>query len=365
MTAAEVRRARAASLADVRGANYLPSWSRSSYDAWGPGMDRAQLARELGYARRLGLQAVRVWLALEQGEALDGFLGRVRALLDAAHTRGLGVVLVLFDSCGCEYDEQAPQVGMAEVPGLCVTDPRWPTMLQWAGDRELVGPYELADTPWVGDPMAVIWNTWRPMPAYRRLVDPMRRAELSDYVEAVLGLARTHPALRAVELINEPFLSPSAQGRDLAPIVQLYVDAYETARRVAPEVPLAVGAANAADAALHDDNLGGELDLVSVHCYGGADELGAEIAACRELGGQRPVVLSEWGCFPGLPDDGQDQVYRERTAALDRLGVGWFAFHLVAGYGPFALSALLYPNGTMRPAARFLRGHLAATAGRP
>ena len=356
--AAQWRADRVERLSAVRGANYLPSWSRSAYDAWGIRMEREQLARELGYATSLGFDAIRVWLALDEHGDVQAFVSQIGVLLDAAYACGLTVVLVLFDSCGCKYESDAKQIRVETLPALASPDPRWRQLTEWAGDRDLVGPHELIQTPWVGDPMAVIWNTWRPMPAYGLLLDPAGRRDRREYVEAILTTAAGHPALLAAELVNEPFLSPAAQGLDVAPVVQLYQDCYELAREVAPSVPLGIGAADATDAVIHDGNLDGELDFVSTHCYGDADELRAEVTVARNLAGGRPVVLSEWGCFPGLADEQHEQVYRHRAVALRELDVAWFAFHLVAGYGPFALSALIYPNGTMRPAARFLREHL-------
>ena len=82
---------------DVRGVNYVPSYSRNDIQTW-MDYDAATVERELGYARDVGLNAVRVFLSVFPWVADRGaFLARYDHLVAACAARGIRPLVVLFD----------------------------------------------------------------------------------------------------------------------------------------------------------------------------------------------------------------------------------------------------------------------------
>ncbi|MFC6992394.1 glycoside hydrolase [Haladaptatus sp. GCM10025707] len=87
---------------DVRGAVYIPSRAFNLYQMWDR-YDPEVIERDLSYAKRVNLNAVRTWLCYEvwkddpegHEEALDHFLA-------AAADRDISVLLGLFDAIGAE-----------------------------------------------------------------------------------------------------------------------------------------------------------------------------------------------------------------------------------------------------------------------
>jgi hypothetical protein len=357
------RMERADRLRTACGVNYLPSWAPSSYDHWGPRLDPDRLAVELGLARAMGFDHVRVWLSAPAWERTPPTCERnLRLLADTAHATGLGLVVQLFDSCGVELDEPVhTETRIEDIPLLAPGDSRTKLLQDWqanaAEPRDIFPSPALVPVAWRGDPVVAIWEGWSPSPGYS-LLGPSHRNRWEAYARAMLGVLADHPALWLCEVMNEPFMTHIGSAVDHQPIIDFYRWAHALARRLAPSVPLAIGAQCAAHAADHDGHLTQPQDVVSFHCYDGAEAIANEIETARAIAGDRPVYLSEWGWFPGADDARQLAGFEQRLPAVDQAGVGFAVFHLLAGYGPFGLSALLYPSGIMRPAARLLRGAL-------
>jgi hypothetical protein len=352
---------RADRLRQAQGVNYFPSWAPSSYDHWGPRLDPDRLAVELGLARAMGFDHLRVWLNAPAWERTPPTYERnLRLLADTAVTTGLGLVVQLFDSCGVELDEPVDtETRIEDIPLLAPGDSRVALLKDWesGSNRDIFGAPAMVPVAWRGDPVVAIWEGWSPSPGYS-LLAPEHRDRWEAYARAVLGVLADHPALWLCEVMNEPFMSHIGTDVDHAPIIDFYRWAHALARHLAPGVPLAIGAQSAAHTADHDGHLDEPQDVVSFHCYDGADALGSEVDTARATAGERPVYLSEWGWFPGTDDAGQLAGFEERWPAVEQAGVGHAVTHLVAGYGPFGLSALLYPSGIMRPAARLVRREL-------
>jgi hypothetical protein len=344
----------------MRGCNWFPSWAASPVDHWAGDLPREAVRRELGFAALVGFDAVRIWLSAAGYERdPDAYLRNVGFVLDMAEARGVAVVLELFDSCGIEPSTgHAVPARIEDVPRLAPGDVRLDGLRAWAADADVFDAPGLVEIPWRGDPYVAVWEGWVPNPGYD-LLGAAHWPRWDAYARALVGAVRDHPALVLVELMNEPFVSHLGVDIDRAPIIDFFVHVHGLVRDVAPDLPLSIGAAVAAEFADHERDIGAPLDVVSFHSYDDGPGLAAAIATAVEFADGRPVLLSEWGCFPGGDDAVQRDVVERRLGVVDDAGIGWVIAHLVMGYGPFANAALLYPNGVMRPAAQLLRRRLA------
>ena len=83
--------------ADVRGVNYVPSYSRNPVQTWAD-YDAAVVERELGYVQQLNLNAVRVFLHMFAWAAdRERFLASYDHFVGACAARGIRPLVVLFD----------------------------------------------------------------------------------------------------------------------------------------------------------------------------------------------------------------------------------------------------------------------------
>ena len=83
----------------VRGANYTPSYACNTIGFWRD-YDPTVIEREIGYAGKLGLNCLRVFLSYTVFEREPGpFLDRVNHLVRTAERNGIGIMLALFDGC--------------------------------------------------------------------------------------------------------------------------------------------------------------------------------------------------------------------------------------------------------------------------
>ena len=345
-----------------RGVDWFPSWARTPVDYWGSAMPQETAARELRLVAGLGLDHVRIWLSAagyEQDPAC--YLGNLRFLLDTAAELHLGVVVELFDSCGCEPGD-ATTVRIEQVPALSLGAPGLRVLEAMAGDRrrDIFDSPALVEVPWTGDPIVALWEGFVPNPGYAHL-SPEHWWRWDTYAEAVITCIRDHPATLMLEVMNEPFITQLGVPVDLEPIVAFYRHVTELARELAPELPLAIGAEQP-NIAAHNDNVP-DLDVVSFHSLAGLDALHEAIKVATAVAAGRPIYLSEWGYFPGGSDGDQLAEIERLLPVVQAADMGWAITHLIAGYGPFANTALLYPSGVMRPAAVHLREQLRQKAG--
>ena len=83
----------------MRGANYVPSYARNDVQTW-MDYDPAVIDRELGYAAKLKLNVVRVFLQVAVYEAApQRFLDNLENLLSLCAKHQIRLMPVLFDSC--------------------------------------------------------------------------------------------------------------------------------------------------------------------------------------------------------------------------------------------------------------------------
>ncbi len=349
---------------NMQGVNYWPTWCRAPIDHWTAACPRDQLAKELGYAAGLNLNTVRMWSSLWGYERdPQAFLANLRYGLDRCHELGLGVDLVIFDSIGTERDMEGTQgISLEKLRAKGATNEWVDTFLaQGAPGFDALEALSLVPLPVDTDLVSAVLQWWVPAPGYWRMSDE-ELPRWASYAAAVTDAIRDHPALILIEVMNEPFVAALGHQEkvDFGRIRNFLNRMHPVIREAAPQVPLTIGA-EVNRFPMYEAALDGTLEVVSLHILGySSQRLANQIKTSKAFAAPtgRPVFLSEWGNFPGSPDQQQLQVIREQLPIIQESGIAWCVAHLIMGYGAFALTALLYPNGTMRPAAMHLRREL-------
>lgn len=91
---------------DVRGAIYIPARAFNIYQMW-KRYDPKIVERDLGYAKRVNLNAIRVWTSYGWWNAdRKGLEQSFEHLLTAAEERGIRVLVGLFDAVGAEANSE-------------------------------------------------------------------------------------------------------------------------------------------------------------------------------------------------------------------------------------------------------------------
>jgi hypothetical protein len=87
---------------EIRGALYLPARAYNTYQMWHT-YDRSVIERDLEYATRLGLNAIRTWASYEVWrESPEKHAAAISHFLSAADERGIQVLLGLFEGVGVD-----------------------------------------------------------------------------------------------------------------------------------------------------------------------------------------------------------------------------------------------------------------------
>lgn len=272
----------------IAGINYVPSNRVNTTDWWQNPLDQERLARELGWAEDVGFNAVRVFLQfIVWRDDPETFLQRVERFVDIAAANGLRVVPVLFDDCAF-------------------------------GEPEQLDPYLGPQRP---PQPKVLLSSWTPSPGLSILTDPSAEPELRRYVRAVVSRFSEDDRILFWDLYNEP-----GHSIDLEHSEWLVRAAFEEARKVEPLQPLTVAVWNHWDAAFVPFNtfLAHRSDILSLHFYGGLEELQDRMATWRDRS-KRPLVVSEW-----MARHAGSQPVRDLAWMLDE-GIGSFAWGWVSG----------------------------------
>lgn len=89
----------------IRGANYVPSYARNDVQLW-MDFDSEIIDRELGYAKKLNLNTVRVFLQFAVYEKdPDKFMSNFETLLKLCKKHNIQLMPVIFDSCFGEFPD--------------------------------------------------------------------------------------------------------------------------------------------------------------------------------------------------------------------------------------------------------------------
>jgi len=247
------------------GCNFVPSSASNQLEMWQEAtFDPAGLERELDWARALGWTSLRVFLHdLAWRQDPEGFFARVERYLEAAASRGIGTLFVLFDGVWNPHPRPGPQ-----------PEPR----------------QRVHNAGWVQSPGA------------EALAEPAKQDALEPYVTGVVGRFRDDPRIDGWDLFNEPD-NPNPAYRDheipdkAERAGELLAKAFAWARGVDPSQPLTAGvwAGDWDDLDSLSDVARLSLeasDVISFHCYGPLEELASRVATLRRYG--RPILCTEY-----------------------------------------------------------------------
>ena len=98
----------------IRGVNYVPSYGKNLHEIWRQ-FDRDAFDSELGLARKVGYNSVRLWLNYfaykERGQQM---IDDVETAVKLCRNHNLKVVIVLFDGCGVRPRPQSRTMTVRE-----------------------------------------------------------------------------------------------------------------------------------------------------------------------------------------------------------------------------------------------------------
>jgi hypothetical protein len=287
----------------VRGCNYIPFYAANDVTLWRD-FDHEVIDRELGFAARLNLNCVRVFLQYVVFEHdPQGFLESFEHFLELSESHGLRVMPVLFDSC---FGEE-PRLG--------------------------------SNHGWVANP------------GYRRLAMEYRE-DLDTYLTAIVGRFGGDRRILLWDVMNEPEQTPQyweIMGR--LRIESFLVWASTRVRELDPTHPRTIGTAGKILGMRGRASL---QDVLSFHCYEPEPEFSVRLREAEELAEElgKPVLLTE--CVRPR----QGQAYSMTFEALSRSQIGWFFWELMENRVDFtAGQGVFFPDGAARlEAAAAVRG---------
>lgn len=249
------------------GSNYIPANAINQLEMWQAAtFDPQRIDVELGWAQRLGMNTMRVFLhdLLWQQDS-RGFLKRIDTFLTLAAKHGIKPMLVLFDSCW---------------------DP-----------RPVLGPQR--------PPIPGVHNSgWVQSPGAQELADPATYPRLRAYVEGVVGAFAADTRILAWDVWNEPenrgpedYAAYEAKDKfDL--VARLLPQAFAWARAQNPTQPLTSALYTHDDWApgAHLDSIEsvqlGDSDVISFHDYNWPEKFAARVEQLAHY--QRPIICTEY-----------------------------------------------------------------------
>lgn len=256
------------------GANYIPATAINQLEMWqADTFDPKSIDRELGWAKDLGFNSMRIFLhhlLWEQDKA--GFLKRMEQVLDIADKHKIGVMFVLFDSV---WDPH-PKLGKQREPKEGVHN-----------------------------------SGWVQSPGVKDLLDTSRHKLLEDYTRGVIGHFKNDKRVHVWDLWNEPDnQNANSYGKNnlrqepadkVARTLAVLGPAFRWAREAEPSQPITSGVwiGNW----LNPDKLSKtekmqleESDVISFHSYDPPDGLQKCINNLRRY--HRPILCTEYMARP-------------------------------------------------------------------
>ena len=265
----------------------MPARAFNRYQMW-KDYDRAVIERDLGYADRLNLNAIRTWMSYTYWlEDPEGHEERLEHFLDAAADRDMRVVLGLHDSIGHE-----------------------PTYENLVDD----------------DPLTAV-HTFSP--ATRTMRNERLWSKPREYIRWFMQRYRSDSRLLAIELTNEPGWSQQD--------VDFMAKMAETLTAYRGDIPLTVGATSLTNNTTYLD---WGMDILQFH-YNFAQTPAQYRRALRQAnniasGMRAPVWLSEWqrirqgdGFFANVSQEESVPDYSSLADPIRRSGIGNFFWSLM------------------------------------
>jgi hypothetical protein len=281
----------------MHGANYVASYAATDVEMW-LRYDPAVIERELGYARKLGLNCVRVFLqSLVYHHEPQAFLARFEDFLAAADKHGLKAMPILFDSCfGVAPSLESRHIWVANPGPDRMAQEWWPESDAYA--TAVVSAH-------VGDKRIALWDVMNEPTATHLAGTPEGKAQIDAFVAHYCALVKKLDATHAITVGIATW-----DNRDVLPLV----------------------------------------DVLSCHSYAaGVEAFRADLTGTRNQAraAAKPWIVSEC-CNPAA-----GSTYEMAMPVLRELDVGHTVWQLIIGRDQFnAASGLVYPDGTVRRIAQ-------------
>lgn len=284
----------------IRGANYVPSYARNDVQTW-MDYDPKVIDRELGYAARLKLNSVRVFLqyaVYKNNPKL--FLERYENFLSLCKKHDIRAMIVVFDSCFGDYPD--------------LKNYRRKNWMSNPGQNMLGGEY---------------WP------------------ELEKYVQDVVGAYRNDKRIVMWDVMNEPMCTRhagKAEGREK--IWKFLNHFLDVVKKKDPTHPRTVGFMNSRFVARVID----KIEVIGWHNYtGDMNALRADIRRVKQLGAKhsKPVHINE------IARRNTGQHFWKFMPVLRKEKIGWYFWELMLGSTQFSrgtepIQGVIYPDGTCR-----------------
>jgi hypothetical protein len=236
------------------GSDYVPMNAINQLEMWQPEtFDPQQIDKELGWADRLGMNTMRVFLhdlLWQQDPA--GFKKRIDIFLTIADKHHIHPIFVLFDSCW----EPEPKLGPQHPPIPGVHNSGW-----------VQGP---------GQPA---------------LKDPNQYPRLKEYVQGVVGGFAGDNRIVAWDVWNEPASDPE--------VIALLPQVFAWAREAHPSQPLTSGTFQQNFAPIGSEKPTriteiqlAESDVISFHNYSWPEDFQKHVIGLEQF--KRPVLCTEY-----------------------------------------------------------------------
>jgi hypothetical protein len=249
------------------GSNYNPATAINELEMWqAETFDPQRIDLELGWAARIGMNTMRVYLHdLPYAEDAEGFLRRIDQFLAICARHNIRPMFVLFDSCW----DPLPAAGRQRAPRPGVHN-----------------------SGWVQSPGAVA------------LQDPAHYPRLEAYVRGVVGRFAADRRVLAWDIWNEPDNMNDPAYLSLEPknkvelVLALLPQAFAWAREAGATQPLTSAPWKGGDWSNPRELTAMELtqlhlsDVISFHNYDSADKFEARVKQLQKY--NRPILCTEY-----------------------------------------------------------------------
>lgn len=232
-----------------RGSNFNPSTAINQLETWqAESFDPQTIDRELGWAKSIGLNCMRVFLHHLAWEVdKEGFKNRMKEYLTIADKNGIKTIFVFFDDCWNPTYKSGKQP--APKPGV-------------------------HNSGWVRDPGELLYS------------DPKLINNLEIYVKDILTTFKNDQRILLWDLYNEP--GNSNYGNKS---LMLLTKVFEWGKQVNPSQPLSSGVWSLGLTELNKFQIENS-DVITYHNYDSEVKHGAAIDSLKKCG--RPLICTEY-----------------------------------------------------------------------
>jgi len=233
------------------GCNFIPSTAVNDVEMWQRGtFDSETIDRELGWAKDLGFNTVRVFLNYVVWEDdAEGLKRNFDQFLTIADKHGISTMPILFDDCN--FSKSVAKAGRQgePVPGISL-------------------------------------SRWVSSPPLEMVTDSGTWPKLERYVKDMVGTFGQDRRIIIWDLYNEP--GNSGMGQKSQPLME---KTFAWARAMKPVQPLTIGPWTGNESTFSRRMV--ELsDIVSFHSYGDMANIKAKYDLYKKCG--RPILCTEW-----------------------------------------------------------------------